>query len=191
MVARPGASMPAPLAMPPMVNCVPSAAVPVKTACLDTESVVMIAVAAAGPPSAARAAVAEPIPARIFSMGSCSPISPVEQTTTSVAETPRASAVFSAVVCVFWNPWGPVQALAPPELRITASTRPSLTTSRDQCTGAAATRLDVKTAAAALDGPSLTTRATSGLPEALSPAVTPAARNPCGAVMLTVRLPGG
>ena len=100
-------------------------------------------------------------------------------------------ALFAAVVCVFWNPWGPVQALAPPELRITASTRPSLTTSRDQCTGAAATRLDVKTAAAALDGPSLTTRATSGLPEALSPAVTPAARNPCGAVILTVRLPGG
>ena len=30
-------------------------------------------------------------------MGSCSPISPVEQTTTSLAEMPSSSAVFSAV----------------------------------------------------------------------------------------------
>ena len=112
----------------------------------------MIAVAARVRRRRLRAAVAAPIPARILSIGSCSPISPVEQTKTSVAETPSASAVFSAVVCVFWKPCGPVQALAPPELRMTASTRPSLTTSRDQCTGAAATRLEVKTAAAALDG---------------------------------------
>ena len=191
MVARPGASMPAPLAMPPMVNSRPSASVPVKTACLDTESVVMIAVAAAGPPSASNSAAATPIAGTSLSIGSCSPIRPVEQTKMSVAEAPSASAVFSAVVWVFWKPCGPVQALAPPELRITASTRPSLMTSRDQCTGAAATRLEVKTAAAALLGPSLTTRARSGFPEALRPALTPAARNPLGAVMLTVRLPAG
>ena len=189
MVASPGASMPAPLAMPPMVNSLPSASVPVKTACLGTESVVMIAVAASGPPSVLSAAVAAPIPARILSIGSCSPIRPVEQTKTSVAEAPSASAVFSAVVCVFWKPCGPVQALAPPEFRMTASTRPSLMTSRDQCTGAAATRLEVNTAAAAFPGPSLTTRARSGLPEVLRPAVTPAARNPWGTVMLMVRLP--
>ena len=124
-------------------------------------------------------------------MGSCSPIRPVEQTKTSVAETPSTSAVFSAVVWVFWKPCGPVQALAPPELRMTASTRPSLTTWRDQCTGAAATRLEVNTAAAALEGPSLTTRARSGLPEAFRPAVTPAARNPLGAVTVTGQLPAG
>ena len=191
MVASPGASMPAPLAMPPMVNSWPSASVPMNSADLGTQSVVMMAVPASGPPSALRAAAAASTPGRILSMGSCSPIRPVEQTKTSVAEMPSTSATFSAVLWVFWKPVGPVQALAPPEFRITASTRPSETTWRDQCTGAAATRLLVKTAAAALDGPSLTTRARSGFPEAFSPAVTPAARNPWGAVMVTGLLPAG
>ena len=130
------------------------------------------------------------MPGMILSMGSCSPMRPVEQTTTSEAEIPRTAATFSAVAWVFWNPCGPVQALAPPEFSTTASTRPSVTTWRDQCTGAAATRLEVKTAAAAFSGPSLTTRARSGLPDALRPALTPAARNPWGAVMVTGRLLG-
>ena len=75
------------------------------------------------------------MPGTILSMGSCSPIRPVEHTKRRSAEMPSASAVFSAVVCVFWKPCGPVHALAPPELRITASTRPSETTCRDQWTG--------------------------------------------------------
>ncbi|MNI69101.1 hypothetical protein D3C73_1248320 [compost metagenome] len=124
--------MPAPLAMPPTVNCLPSASVPVKTASLDTLSVVMIAVAAAEPPSSDSSRKAASTPGRILSMGNCSPIRPVEHTTTSEAEIPSTSATFSAVAWVFWKPWGPVQALAPPELRTTASTRPSLTTWRDQ-----------------------------------------------------------
>ena len=76
------------------------------------------------------------------------------------------------------SPAAPVQALAPPELSTTASARPSVTTCRDHCTGAPRRGCCVKTAAAWWSGPSLTTRATSGLPVALRPAVTPAARKP-------------
>ena len=57
----------------------------------------------------------------------------------------------------------------PPELRTTASTRPSATTWRDQTTGAASTRLLVKTAAAWWSGPSLTTSARSGCAARLEP----------------------
>ena len=109
-------------------------------------------------------------------------MSPVEQTTTSPAEAPRSAATCSAVAWVSWNPGAPVHALAPPLLRTTAVASPSATTWRDQVTGAASTRLLVKTAAACRSGPSLTTSATSGRPDALSPAVTPAARNPRGEV---------
>ena len=82
----------------------------------------------------------------------------------------------------------PVQALAPPELSTTARTRPPLTTWRVQVTGAAWTRLRVNTAAAARDGPSFRTTATSGWPDSFSPAATPAARKPSGAVTLMVTL---
>ena len=148
-----------------------------------------MASAASVPPSADRAAAAPVTPAVSRSIGSSSPISPVEQTATSPAETPSACATCSAVAWVSGKPWGPVQALAPPELRTTASTRPSASTWRLHVTGAASTRLPVKTAAAWWSGPSLTTRATSGRPLGLSPAVTPAARNPAGAVTLTAPPP--
>ena len=104
-----------------------------------------------------------------------------------------AAARCSAVAWVSWNPSGPVQALAPPELSTTARTRPPLTTWRVQVTGAACTRLEVKTAAAARDGPSFRTTATSGWPDCFSPAATPAARKPRGAVTLkgTLRVRSG
>ena len=78
---------------------------------------------------------------------------PVEATATSPAPCPRTSATFSAVACVSWKPLGPVQALAPPELRTTAETWPPFSTCSDQSTGAAFTRLEVKTPAAAQAGP--------------------------------------
>ncbi len=187
IVARAGASMPAPLAIPATDQPCPA-----RTATLCTVSVVLIATAAASCPSGERVAAASSAPARILSIGSSSPMRPVEQTTTSPAETPRTSATCSAVRCVSRKPWVPVQALAPPELRTTASTRPSATTCRDHVTGAASTRLVVKTAAAWWSGPSLTTSARSGVPLALRPAVTPAARKPAGRWTgcwpLTVRL---
>ncbi len=92
---------------------------------------------------------------------------PVEQTATSPAPMSSTSAAFSAVAWVSWKPFGPVQALAPPELRTTAVSCPLLRTCSDQRTGAALTRLEVKTPAAARRGPVLTTRARSGLPFSL------------------------
>ncbi len=185
IVASPGASIPAPFAMPPTVHPTPSAVVRRATDVLATVSVVLMASAASSPPPALSAAAAAATPGSSRSIGSRSPMSPVEQMATSAAETPSSSATCSAVRWVSRKPSGPVQAFAPPEFSTTASTRPSDTTCRDQTTGAAWTRLVVKTAAAACSGPSLTTSATSGRPLGLRPAVTPAARNPWGAVTLT------
>ena len=123
-------------------------------------------------------------------MGSRSPIRPVEHTAISPGESSMAAARRSAVACVSWKPGAPVQALAPPELSTTARTRPPLTTWRVQVTGAAWIRLEVNTAAAARDGPSFSTTATSGWPESFRPAATPAARNPSGAVTLMGQLRG-
>ena len=147
-------------------------------------SVVRIASAANRPPARDTAAAAASTPGSSLSMGSRSPISPVEQTAISPGESSMAWARCSAVACVSWKPGAPVQALAPPELSTTARTRPPLTTWRVHSTGAAWTRLEVNTAAAARDGPSFRTTATSGWPDSFSPAATPAARNPSGAVTL-------
>src|SRR5215472_530014 len=147
-------------------------------------SVVMMAAAASGPPAADTDAVAASTPRSSRCIGSRSPIRPVEQTATSLAGTDSRPARCSAVCLVSAYPSRPVQALAPPEFSTTARTVPPARTSWLHRTGAALTRLAVKTPAAAADGPSLITTATSGLPEVLIPAATPAARNPSGAVTL-------
>ena len=103
MVASCGASMPAPLAIPPTDQ--PAAST---TTCLLTESVVMIAWAASSPPSLASDAHAASAPASTWSRGLASPISPVEQTRTSMAPMPRCSATRSATAWVVWKPSGPV-----------------------------------------------------------------------------------
>ena len=152
----------------------------------------MMASAAASeePELTPREATASFAPAVSLLMGRRSPMRPVEHTSTSPAETPSRSATSSADSCVSWKPGAPVQALAPPELSRTASARPSLMTCWLHSTGAAAKRLLVKTAAACLTGPSLTTRATSFLPSmALIPARTPAARKPRGKVTPWVVMP--
>ena len=99
-----------------------------------------------------------------------------------------ASASRRAVSRVSASPAGAVQAFAQPEFSTTARRRPPRTACRVQRTGAACTLFAVKTAAAAYDGPSLSTTATSGSPELFSPAVTPAARKPAGTVMLMALL---
>src|SRR5271165_6066894 len=219
MVASPGASIPAPLAIPPMVQAAEGAwaegawaegawaegawgerfpprsggvwggrppEATLRKAIFTTVSVVLIASAAASPPAREASATAASTPGSSLSIGSRSPIRPVEQTAISPAPTsPSAAARCSAVACVSWKPSGPVQALAPPELSTTARTRPPLTTCRVQVTGAACTRLVVNTAAADHVGPSFRTTATSGWPDCFSPAATPAARKPSGAVTLT------
>src|SRR5215467_4192772 len=179
MVASAGASMPAPLAMPPIVY--PSGR---WNAILATVSVVLIASAAARPPDREASATAASAPASRRSMGRRSPIRPVEQTAISPAESASRSARRSALEWVSVKPSGPVQALAPPELSRTARTLPPRTTCWVHSTGAAFTRLAVNTPAAARDGPSLITTATSRPPDALIPAAAPAARNPSGAVTL-------
>ncbi len=180
MVARPGASMPAPFAMPPTVQ-----SPRVTEAVLWTESVVLIATAASSPPSGESSPPAAAMPAVTRSIGSRTPIRPVEHTATSCGSTSTAPAVRSAIRRASTAPACPVQALAPPELRTTADIRPSARARRVQRTGAAWTRLEVKTPAAARDGPRFTTRARSRSPDSLMPAATPQARNPCAAVTLT------
>ena len=64
MVAMLGSSMAAPLAMPPTVKSSPA-----MSTCLDTVSVVMMASAAWGPPSAASTWAAAVIPADTVPMG--------------------------------------------------------------------------------------------------------------------------
>lgn len=63
---------------------------------------VMIAAAASSPPSGFSAAVAFPMPASIFSIGSACPITPVEHTKMERADTPSASAVCSAIATASW-----------------------------------------------------------------------------------------
>jgi hypothetical protein len=103
IVASAGASMPAPLAIPPTVQPAPSC-----TACLATVSVVMIACAAALPPSSASSAPAAFTPASSRGVSSSGPINPVEQTRTSRAEIPVCRATSSAVLWVVAKPSGPV-----------------------------------------------------------------------------------
>ncbi len=104
IVASPGASMPAPLAIPPTAQPASER----RSASLGRVSVVMIASAAPSPESPASAVAACATPAVSFATSSCSPMRPVEHTRTSPAETPRASPTASAVACVVWKPREPV-----------------------------------------------------------------------------------
>ena len=177
IVASPGASMPAPLAMPPTVKPSPSTTRVLAHGVGGHDRLGRVGAAvggqrgrrrrrrrrAAGPSAAARRS------------GRSSRPRPRPRRRRAPRRRARRWRGCPA------KPAGPVQALAPPELRTTAREpavreRPA----RDHSTGAALTRLLVKTPAAASSGPSLTTSATSGPPLAFSPAATPAARKPCG-----------
>ncbi len=91
-MAKAGASIPAPFAM--AANSVPLI---FAVATLGTLSVVMIARETSSNESVFIAAEIVSRPAKIFGIGRSSPISPVEQTTTSPDEIPRSSPTFSAV----------------------------------------------------------------------------------------------
>ena len=168
--------MPAPLPIPPSVH--PS---PLTTTSFAPVSVVLIATAASAPWSPS-CFTTTPMPCSILSIGSRSPMMPVEHTAICEASTPIPSAVSCCIALASSTPCAPVQALALPELNTTAEIAPPLITSRLTLTGAAKTLLRVNTAAAAFFGPSLTTAAMSGLPDALMPAEVAAALNPLGAV---------
>ena len=108
-------------------------------------SVVMMQLAAAWPPSAL---TSRPfIPWRNLSMGSGTPMTPVEATSQSSAPDPNFAAAASAISRAVRNPSSPVAALAFPALKTMPLARPLFTRSLDSCTGAAATLLVVKTPA--------------------------------------------
>src|SRR5580704_9055213 len=109
-------------------------------------------------------------------------MTPVEATSTCSAGQPTSRAVSDAMSLAAAIPSSPVQALAQPLLATIARARPPerARCSRETRTGAACALLVVKTAAA-VAGTSDTTSARSR-PLALMPALTPAARKPCGVV---------
>jgi len=166
--------------MPPTVTSRPS--ICSRTAiCLGTVSVVRIACAASSPPVGLSAAAARAAPAWMRAIGRLTPITPVEHTSTnrsSIASAPATAAAISRALII---PCSPVQALAQPLLIATAWALPAATRSRSSCTGAAATRFVVKTAATAA-GTSETSNAKSLRSGYLIAASTPAARNPRAAV---------
>ena len=88
MVAMLGWIIPEPLAMPPMRTRRPPRSVS-RAICLSTRSVVRIARAAPSPPSELSAATRGSSPASRMSMGIGTPITPVEQISTSSAARPN------------------------------------------------------------------------------------------------------
>ena len=143
----------------------------------------MMARAAAAPWSAPSAPNAAGSAARILSIESATPMTPVEATSTCSAGQPTRRAVSAAMSRATCMPASPVQAFAQPLLTMTARAGPPdrARCSRETTTGAACARLVVKTAAA-VAGVSETSSARSSAPLALMPALTPAARNPRGVV---------
>ena len=188
-VAIIGSIIPDPLHMPPTVTSRPSISIRTAT-CLSTVSVVRIACAASSPPVGLKAAAARDAPARMRAIGSVTPITPVEHTSTSRSSIPSAPATAAAISRASAIPCSPVQALAQPLLMATARAWPAATRSRSSCTGAAATRLVVKTAATAA-GVSETSNAKSLRFGYLIAASTPAARKPRAAVTPPVTCASG
>ncbi len=184
MVAMLGASMAAPLAIPPTEKPRPGT-----TTCLDRVSVVMIAWAAAWPASAppARRPTRVGIPAATLSICSGMPMSPVEQTSTSEAAQPISPATSAHMRSACSSPARPVAALALPLLITTATAWPADASRwrRLTLTGAAVAWLVVKVAAAGTGRPSaVATRDRSGAPVAFNPQAAPLATKPLGAVTL-------
>src|SRR5208337_1103506 len=114
-------------------------------------------------------------------------MTPVDATRISDWKTPSAFAAARAVSWEVRSPARPVQALALPELTITARARPPLARRfcRERTTGAAATRFVVKTPAPVVPGASEKINArSSALLTFLIPAATAAPRNPAGVARL-------
>src|SRR4051812_31248461 len=180
IVAINGSIIPEPLAMPPTRKR-PDAVVTSTDVSFGNGSVVMIARAAADPPSAESAPAAASIPATTRSGSRRTPITPVEATRISAGSQWSRVASDEAIVCAVVSPSAPVQAFAQPLLMTTARARPAETCrfDRETSTGAACALLVVNTAAAAAAlSAAITARSR---PDFLMPHDTPAARKPAGA----------
>src|SRR6266481_3407329 len=118
---------------------------------------------------------------RIFSTGSWTPITPVEQMKSSQGGRPRRRAASSTVREDAESPCAPVAQLALPAFTTTARMRPfdSFRCFLESVTGAATTRFCVKTAAAEV-GTSLERMARSRAPVFLRPQAVAAERKPLG-----------
>ena len=115
------------------------------------------------------------MPASIFSIGSGTPMTPVEQTSTSCVSSPSSDAVSEHIRLAWSRPASPLQTLALPLLRMTARALPSARCSRSTAIGAPWTLLVVYTAAA-FAGRVEYTSARSLAPDSLTPVLMPAAR---------------
>ena len=145
--ARCGSIIPAPLVIAPMVTF-PCGKATSTAAALGTVSVVMMARAAAAPPLSDSAGTARSTPFSISSIGSWTPMRPVEATATASGVMPSFFATSSQLRRELASPCAPVQALATPELMATACSLGDLSTrSRQSSTGAAAKRQLVNTPA--------------------------------------------
>ena len=117
MVAMFGAIMPAPFAIPPTMHVHFPDGNSTATS-LGLVSVVMIARAASAPPCRERRRPASATPARTFSMGRRTPMTPVEATSTSSTGQAILSATIPAVSRASRRPPAPVPAFAHPALTI-------------------------------------------------------------------------
>src|SRR6185503_12121128 len=128
-------------------------------------------------------AAASAIPASTCSIGSGTPMTPVEATSISAGAAPIACAACACMRRASRSPAAPVSALALPLF----TTRPRAlpfafaSAARDTPTGAAATRFLVNTAAAG-HARSATISPTSNPPFCLIPALTPANEKPLTAI---------
>src|SRR5659263_146222 len=163
-----GSIIPAPFAMPPILTSLTSTAI-----CFGTESVVIIAWAAARLPSAEsvnvnrRVSILESIQSTLSGV----PITPVEATATCVSLICKRCASDLETLLASANPADPVKAFALPLLAMIARiSLLCLRCSRVTMTGAAVTLLVVKTPAA---GPPPVMSATPFLPSLIPEALTP------------------
>ena len=112
------------------------------------------------------------------SIGSGTPITPVEATATRSSWTPDAIAAAPCIRAASSSPRFPVAAFALPEFTTTARIASSRQRAWHSSTGAASTPERVKRAALTVSGSEQTSSARSGSPDGLMPAGTPAARKP-------------
>src|SRR3989338_3187660 len=183
MVAMLGAIIPAPLTIPAT-----TALFPLKehrrAAIFTKRSVVQMAVAASTNECADTRRAALLMPVLIFSMGSGTPISPVEEGSTSPGSIRRRRAASRHMASASLSPLAPVQALALPLFITTAWIFPPLSRFTPARTAGDLTALVVKSAAA-VAGRSETISARSFFLLFLMPQATPANLKP-GILMLAI-----
>src|SRR3989441_1145872 len=147
IVARWGSSIATPLALPPIVTGRP----PTSTRSADSlgrVSVVMMASAAPRPPWGDSDLASLGSAARILSIGSGTPMTPVDATSPWLAGIRSSSPTSRVISRASLMPCSPVQTLAQPLQATMAWACPPRTCSLDTTTGAPFTWFDVKTAAA-------------------------------------------